>query len=168
MWDFTCPVCKSDDCVLPVGPKNSSILIVGDHPGDEEIKEGKCFVGPTGGVLRAELAKVGIDMRAIRITNLWLHAPNKNAACLEYGMKKALEESIGKKIILLIGSEPVKQFCGISVEEWNGLEVTSEFLPNARVMASVQPATVFHGGLGEFRFAMQSFSDLLKEIQHAR
>lgn len=161
MWDFSCPICKSENCVLPVGPKNSPILIIGDHPGKDEIKEGKCFVGPTGGVLRSELAKVGVDMRSIRVTNLWHHEPNRNKACLDYGAKKAIEESKSKKVIMLIGSDTLKYFCDKSVEEWNGLEVTSDWFPDAKVLACIQPATVFHGGLGEIRFALKSFADLM-------
>ena len=162
MWDFECPVCKTDKSVLAVGPKNSPILVLGDKPGVDEVKEGKPFVGATGGVLRTELARYRVDMRRLRITNLWLHEPNANAGCLDYGAKKAIEEAKDKKIILLIGSETVKYFCKCSVEEWNGLVVKCEWFPEAKVMACVQPTIVWHSGLGELRFAMEQFANLLK------
>jgi uracil-DNA glycosylase family 4 len=161
MWDFNCPKCDTDDCVLPTGPKSSPILIIGDKPGQQEVKEAKPFVGATGGVLRAELSRVGVDMGKIRITNLWLHEPNKKQECLDYGAQKAIEESKNKKVILLIGSDTCKYFCDCSVEGWNGLLVESAWFPNAKVMASVQPAIAFHSGLGEVRFALKNFADLL-------
>jgi uracil-DNA glycosylase family 4 len=162
-WEFECPICHSEDCVLPMGPKSSLILIIGDKPGDQEVKEGKPFVGATGGVLRTELSRVGIDMGKIRITNLWIHPPNANKDCQENGAKKAILEAQNKKVILLIGSDTVKYFCDCSVEGYNGLLVQSAWFPNAKVMASVQPAVAFHSGLGEVRFAMSQFAELLKK-----
>lgn len=163
MWDFTCPVCKSDECVLPVGPKTSPILIIGDRPGVQEVKEGKPFVGATGGVLRTELSRLGIDMAAIRITNLWLHNPNNEKRCLDHGAKKAVEEAMNRKVILLIGSDTVKYFCGESVESWNGLQIPCHWFPQSKVMVSIQPAVVFHSTLGEIRFALNQFAELLKK-----
>jgi uracil-DNA glycosylase family 4 len=162
-WDFTCPVCNSDSCVLPVGPKSSLILIIGDKPGIQEVKEGKPFGGALGGVLRTELSRYQIDMNQIRITNLWLHEPNKNEKCLDHGAKKAIAEAKGRKVILLIGSETVKYFCGCSVEGYNGLLVTSDWFPTAKVMAMIQPASAFHQAYGELRFAVEQFANLLKQ-----
>ena len=162
-FEFTCPICNSDNNVPPIGPKKSPILIIGDKPGQQELKEGKPFVGATGGVLREELAHHGGDMRKIRITNLWLHEDNKNKDCKEYGAKQALHEAQDKKIILLIGSDTVKYFANASVEEYNGLLVQCNLIPDAIVMACVQPTTAFHGGIGEIRFAIEQFAKLLKE-----
>jgi uracil-DNA glycosylase family 4 len=162
-WEFECPVCHSEDCILPVGPKSSPILIIGDKPGIQEVKDGKPFSGAISGVLRSELFRVGVDMGKIRITNLWLHEPNANKECQENGAKKAILEAQNKKVILLIGSDIVKYFCSCSVEGYNGLMVESSWFPNAKIMACVQPAMVFHGSLGEVRFALSQFADLLKK-----
>ena len=64
-----CPIC-SNLLVLPVGPKDASILLIGEYPGVEEVKSGFCWVGRGGEVLRAELARVGIQYEQCRATNL--------------------------------------------------------------------------------------------------
>ena len=103
-------------------------------------------------------------MKKLRITNLWLHAENKNKDCLEYGAKKVIEEAINKRVILLIGSDTVKYFCNESVEEWNGLIVPCNYFAGSKIMACIQPATVFHKeGVGELRFALSRFAELLRE-----
>jgi hypothetical protein len=159
-WDtiYTCKNCGTEDVVLPSGPTNSPILIIGAFPGDEEIKHGKPMVGANGGILRTELGKNSIDMKRLRITNLWLHADNKNAGCLAIGAKAAIGEARGKKAILLIGAETVKYFCSCSVEDYNGLLVKSDFLSAPVIMACIQPASVFHGSHGEFKLSISKFA----------
>lgn len=161
-WDFDCPICGTDKSVLPVGPRKSPVLIIGDAPGHQEVIEGKPFVGATGGVLRAELARQKIDLKQIRVTNLWLHEPNKKSECLEFGFKKALEEGNDRKVILLIGAETVKYFCNLSVEAYNGLLVPCQWFPHAKVIACMQPALVFHKSVGEIRFALGQFADVIR------
>lgn len=175
MWDFICPVCQNDACVVAVGPKKSPILLVGDKPGSQEIKEGKPFAGPTGGVLRAELARVGVDLGALRLCNLWQHPDERpdgrtkkewdvlRGKCLEHGAQQVLKEGANRKVILLMGSEPVKYFAGVSVEAYNGLCVPSQWFPHAKIVVCVQPAIVFHSGLGELRFALQHFADIIQQ-----
>ena len=165
MWDFECPVCKNDGCVPAGGPKKSSVLIVGDQPGEQEVLKGQPFTGPTGGVLRAELARLHLDLSSMRLCNLWLHphAAKFDPKCLEYSANKVLEEARGKRVILLLGSEPVKYFCSSSVEGYNGLILDSPWFADAVVLACVQPAIVFHSGLGELRFALSRFAAVLEK-----
>lgn len=162
-FDFECPSCHTVDTVLPYGPRHSPVLIIGDHPGPDELRDGKPFVGATGGVLRSELGRVKLDINRIRMTNLWLHAPNNNDGCLEFGAKQAIKEGMNRKVILLIGSDTVKYFTGLSVSEYNGLIVPCQWFPHAVVVVSLQPATVFHGTVGEIRFALQTFADVIKK-----
>lgn len=162
-WDFTCPVCQTDATVLPYGPRKSPVLIIGDHPGKDELKEGKPFVGATGGVLRTELSRARLDYNRIRMTNLWRHEPNNNDDCLEYSAKQAIREGQERKVILLVGSGTVRYFTQLSVEEYNGLVVPCLWFPHAVVLACVQPATVFHGSIGEFRFAINQFMQTIKK-----
>lgn len=166
-WDslYNCPICNTEDCVLPIGPENSPVLIIGSFPGDEELKEGKPMVGKNGGILKAELSKNKISMRLIRITNLWLHKPNENAGCLAHCAKQAIHEARGKKAILLVGADAVKYFCSCSVEDYNGLQLKSDYLSAPVIMGCVQPVSVFHGGSGELQLAIKKFADKLKELE---
>ena len=159
-WDdlYNCPICNSEDCVPPSGSQSSKVLIIGAFPGKDEIKEGKPMVGQNGWILGKELRRCNIDMKRLRITNLWQHTPNNNAGCLVHWAKKAISEARGKQAILLIGAETVKYFCGCSVEAYNGLLVKSDYLSAPIVMACVQPVNVFSGGLGEVRLTIEKFS----------
>lgn len=154
---FKCPACGSEDIVPPAGKKNSPILIVGEYPGDEEIREGKPLVGATGSIFKTELARLGIDIKALRLCNLWQHVPNKNKECLEHGAKVVIKEAEGRQAILLIGSDTMKFFCDKSVSATSGLEVKSPYFSAPLIMSCVQPATVFHSPIGEFRLSLQKF-----------
>ena len=158
-WEdiYTCPICKSTDCVPAGGKENSKILLIGEFPGIDEVKTGKPFSGATGGVLRTELAKLGIDLSRMRIANLWLHLPNHNEECLKYSATQVIKEAKGKEAILLIGSDTVKYFCDKKVSQVNGLEVKSNYLSAPIIMALIQPATVFHSTIGELRFGLSRF-----------
>jgi uracil-DNA glycosylase family 4 len=166
-WDsdiYVCPYCDRDDLVLASGAKRAEILIIGGFPGDKEIQKGKPLVGKTGSVLRSELGRVGLDMRQMRLCNLWLHPNNKNEDCKNYGKQKVMDEVKGRKVILLIGSDAVKEFCNENVSEVSGLEVKSPYFSAPLVFACVQPTTVWHGGLGEVRLSIQKFAKKVKEL----
>ena len=55
------------------GPAGARVLFVGEQPGDQEDRAGKPFVGPSGAMLDATLEKVGIDRRAVYVTNAVKH-----------------------------------------------------------------------------------------------
>jgi len=166
-WDddiYVCPHCNRDDLVLASGPKRAKILIIGEFPGAEEVKKGVPMVGGMGGVLRTELGLLGLDMRQMRVCNLWLHPKNKNGDCLLYGKNMAVKEAKDRDVILLIGSDTVKEFCDEKVSEVTGLEVKSPFLSAPLIIACVQPATVFHGGIGEVRLSLTKFAEKVKKL----
>lgn len=165
-WEdiYTCPICKSTDCVPVGGKQHSKILLIGEFPGEDEVKSGKPFSGATGSVLRTELGKLGADLSQFRITNLWLHKPNHNEDCLKYSVEQVIKEAKGKDAILLIGSDAVKYFCDVKVSQWNGLEVKSSYLSAPIIMALIQPATVFHGCTGELRFGLKKFVERINDL----
>lgn len=156
-WDETlCPICATK-CVPPFGPTKSPILIVAEFPGEEEIKEGVPMVGPMGRVLKAELSYLGLDLQSVRRMNLWQHAPNKNKDCLTEGSKIVLDEAIGKKAILLLGSDAVKQFTPYGVMDICGIPIQSDYFSAQLIIASPNPAQVFHKSAGEVRLALKKF-----------
>jgi len=163
----SCPICGTHQMVSPSGRKDSPVLIIGDYPGDIEIKKGVPMVGPIGNVLKTELAFLGIDLRRCRLTNLWLHTPNKQNECMEFGIQQAILEAKGKKAILLLGSECTKYFCDKSVRRVCGLQVISPYLSAPIIYACLNPVIAFKrggGGVGEVRLALKKFSKALKGI----
>ena len=125
--NFTCPICGSDKLVLPIGPKNSKVLIVAEYPGEDEVKEGRPMVGNMGRVLRSELSYLSFDLKSARRTNLWRHPPNKKKECLQNGLEEVIKEAQGKQAILLLGDEVVKLFLDKSVTKVAGLLSNSNY-----------------------------------------
>jgi len=78
MRNANCTLCPLHEgartvCVDGSGPKNSDILIVGQNPGQEEDRRGEPFIGPSGRILRRELAKAELGTLfgpTVRYTNL--------------------------------------------------------------------------------------------------
>lgn len=164
MLNSLCPACGSDG-VPAHGSRSSRVLIVGEWPGQVELERGRPFAGPAGGVLRTELARVGIDMVQVRICNLWLHEPNKNENCLKAGYDQVLDEAKGRDAILMVGSEVVNTFTEYNVSAINGLRLDKSDHPFSAkcVMATLNPAICFHKGVGETRFGIEQFSKYIQE-----
>ena len=166
---FECPVCGSEQCVPPVGNTNSSILIVAEFPGTEELKKGILMVGRMAFVLRQELGHLGLDLKSTRRCNLWQHPPNKNQKCLEAGMKVVISEAKGKQAILLLGSDVVDVFVkDHSVMKISGLRVKSSYFSAPIIMVCPNPALVFRKGrgIGEVRLALSKFVKAIKESKN--
>ena len=76
------PLAHCDECPLKDrpfvpgdGPSRTDRVIVGEAPGETEVKKGKPFVGRAGTVLNEEL---GIDRSSVYITNAVLCHPGRN------------------------------------------------------------------------------------------
>ena len=167
MWNdiYCCPACGDENGVPPHNPSNSSVLLVGEFPGKEELSMGVPLVGRTGTLLRMQLAYLGYDLRQFGACNLWQHKPNKNEKCLQHGKEVVIKEAADKEIVLLIGSDVAKMFLTKSVSEVCGLNV-KEFLkfPFSApiVMAMMNPAIAFHSVNGEIILALEKF---IKEVE---
>jgi len=59
--------------VFGEGPLDSSIMFVGEQPGDQEDHAGRPFVGPAGQLFDAALEKAGIDRSTVYVTNAVKH-----------------------------------------------------------------------------------------------
>ena len=161
---FICSICGDTKCVPPAGNKNSPILVVAEFPGKEEIAKGKPMVGRMGDVLRSEFGLLGVDLNRMRICNLWQHAPNNNDECYKLGFQTVIQEAKGKKAVLLLGSDTVKAFTDESVSNICGLRVTSNYLSAPIIIACVNPAQIFHSGVGELRLAIKKFSLAISDL----
>jgi len=155
-----CPICNYR-IVEPAGPLQSKILLAGEFPGYEEMREGIPFTGKTGDVLRIELAKVGISFETCRMTNLWMH--EKNDKCnQDYHIKKFMEEADGRAFILLMGSDTSKSLFGMDIMRLSGLVVRSHMFPSSLIVFSPNPAIAFHGRAGEMQLAFRRFGELAR------
>lgn len=157
--------CACGRSIVPAnGPTTAPGLIVGEFPGKYEEREGKPFVGPSGRVLRAEFSRLGMNLAHFRITNIALHQfPGED--CYKFGMEQAIREARGKKAILLFGSECANRFIGKPVTTISGLRVKSEYLSAPLIIATLNPAALLTGTIGEFRLALEKFAKAYRRIK---
>jgi DNA polymerase len=59
--------------VFGEGPRDATVLFIGEQPGDQEDIIGRPFVGPAGQLLDTALEEAGIDRRRIAVTNAVKH-----------------------------------------------------------------------------------------------
>jgi uracil-DNA glycosylase family 4 len=67
----SCPECLlSGSTEVPYrGNMNAEIVVVGESPGQQEIRDGRMFVGPSGKMLAEELKRIGIEPSEIFMLN---------------------------------------------------------------------------------------------------
>lgn len=157
-----CPKC-SKLLVTPHGNHKASILLVGEFPGYEEIREGVPFCGRTGDVLKSEMMRLGLQFNACRVTNLWQHAPDETTCDLRWHLDQLVKEFKGKSHVLLMGSDVVSALLGKAVSNYAGLKVRIPEFKNIHFWVSPNPAVVFHGPLGELRLSLERFA---QDVQH--
>jgi DNA polymerase len=69
-----CPLWRgATQTVFGEGSPGSTIMLVGEQPGDREDLQGKPFVGPAGALLDKALAEAGIDRSQTYTTNAVKH-----------------------------------------------------------------------------------------------
>lgn len=163
-----CEVC-GDPLVLPSGHTQSPILMFGDSPGWEDIRDMRPWVGNAGEVLHTELTRAGIDPRMVRLTNMWMHDPKPE--CQPFHMQFLMRELTNRKAVMVMGATPVKYFffptTGKSVSEITGTVQTSTRLPSTVqvAMPMVNPGIALHGTIGEVRLAITKFAALTRELR---
>ena len=59
--------------VFGEGEQASTVMFVGEQPGDKEDLSGRPFIGPAGGLLDKALVEAGIDRARVYVTNVVKH-----------------------------------------------------------------------------------------------
>lgn len=97
------------------GNPNADIMIVGQSPGETEVREGKPFCGPSGEMLDFMLDEAGLSREQVYITNaLKCHPPDNRPGkphelhlCFHLWLKLEIKE-VKPKIIVLVGKDAWK------------------------------------------------------------
>lgn len=152
-----CKACGKE--IIPFRlPAEAAYAVVGEFPGQIEIKMGLPFVGRSGNVLRQELARLGIDIDDLGMGNLWYHENNESEKCRDLGLGALLRALQPFHSVLFLGSDCSRVFFNESVTNISGLWLESRLLPKKKLMATVNPASLLKGGgIGEFRLALELF-----------
>jgi uracil-DNA glycosylase len=167
--------------VFGEGLKKSTVMFVGEQPGDKEDKAGKPFVGPAGQELDKALVDVGIDRREVYVTNVVKHfkfeergrrrihqTPKRFEidACRPW-LDSELEQ-VKPEALILLGATAAKALLGSSfrVSKQRGELLDSELAPI--VSATIHPSAILRAPDDESRAAeREAFAGDLRTIAQA-
>jgi len=138
------------DIKLPV-----RVLCVGEALGEEEVTQGKPFVGPAGRRLRSTLQKVGFDDKVCSFANVVPRRPidesgkNRTPTDEEIRTNKPflleLIKLLEPKVILLLGNSPLQALVGRSkISEERGREFTDPDFGNSIILPTWHPANTLY------------------------
>ena len=167
--------------VFGEGKATSTVMFVGEQPGDREDLQGRPFVGPAGALLDKALEEAGIDRAQVYVTNVVKHfkweprgkrrihkKPNAAEinACRPW--LQAEIDVIKPRVIICLGSTAAQAVIGpkFRVSTQRATFVQSDLAPF--VTATVHPSSILRAPSDEQRRAeMQRFIGDLKKIWKA-
>jgi DNA polymerase len=167
--------------VFGEGKSTSTVMFVGEQPGDKEDLQGRPFVGPSGALLDRALEEAGIDRTKVYVTNVVKHfkweprgkrrihkKPNavEITACRPW--LDAELRVVKPKAIVCLGSTAAQAVIGpkFRVSVQRGQFVKSPLAP--LVTATVHPSSILRAPSDEARHAeIARFIDDLKKIKAA-
>jgi DNA polymerase len=167
--------------VFGEGKQTSTVMLVGEQPGDKEDLAGRPFVGPAGALLDKALDEAGIDRSRVYVTNVVKHfkweprgkrrihkKPNavEIVACMPWLQSEI--DVVKPRAIICLGSTAAQAVISpkFKVSIQRGQFVTS---PLAQfVTATVHPSSILRAPTDEARHVeMRRFIDDLKKIRAA-
>ena len=167
--------------VFGEGNQTSTVMFIGEQPGNYEDLEGRPFVGPAGGLLDKALAEAGIDRSKVYVTNVVKHFKweprgkrriHKKPNAIEIRACRPWLEAeikvVKPRVIICLGSTAAQAVIGpkFKVSTQRGTFVPSPLAPF--VTATVHPSSILRAPSDEARRAeTQRFIDDLKKIRKA-
>jgi len=167
--------------VFGEGKQTSTVMLVGEQPGDKEDLAGRPFVGPAGALLDKALDEAGIDRARVYVTNVVKHfkweprgkrrihkKPNaiEIAACMPWLQSEI--DAVKPRAIICLGSTAAQAIISpkFKVTIQRGQFVKS---PLAQfVTATVHPSSILRAPTDEARhMEMRRFIDDLTKIRKA-
>ena len=167
--------------VFGEGRQTSTVMFVGEQPGDREDLTGRPFVGPAGGLLDKALVEAGIDRTKVYVTNVVKHfkweprgkrrihkKPNgaEINACRPW--LEAEIQVVKPRAIICLGSTAAQAVIGpkFKVSTQRATFVKSPLAP--LVTATVHPSSILRAPSDEARRAETArFIEDLKKIRKA-
>ena len=147
---------RATQTVFGEGGAPSTVMLVGEQPGDREDVEGRPFVGPAGRFLDSALEAAGIDRKRVYVTNIVKHfkwvargkrrihqSPNQTEvlACRPWLQAEILV--VKPKVIVALGATAAKALIGskfkVTLDRGRVIEVPRLGAP---VVATVHPASI--------------------------
>ena len=142
--------CKNSKSNIILSNKkyNSNIMILGDMPSQEDIKNNTLFSDESGKLLTKMLKAISIDINEVYLSNV-LHfnlakEDEKNIKKYEFFLKKITHEHIAiinPKIIFLLGSFPLQILFG---KEHTISQKRGQWIPYVFAAKSIETISSFH------------------------
>src|SRR6266699_1322062 len=146
---------RATQTVFGEGPKGTTMMLVGEQPGDYEDVAGKPFVGPAGKIMDRALEEAGIDRSKVYVTNAVKHFkweprgkrrihqkpnPLEIAACRPW--LEAKLRLVKPKLLVCLGATAAQTVFGPSfrVTRERGKVLSSKLAP--RALATVHPSSL--------------------------
>jgi DNA polymerase len=165
---------RATQAVCGEGRAKTSVMLVGEQPGDQEDLTGKPFVGPAGKVLDEALAKAGVDRKDVYVTNAVKHfsweprgkrrmhktpAQQEVAACLDWLLGEI--RLITPRLIVCLGGTAVRALLGAKVKVLanRGKFFDSEWGP--KILVTVHPSSILRVPPED---RVQAFELLVKDL----
>ena len=169
---------RGTQTVFGEGPKNATIMLIGEQPGDYEDVAGKPFVGPAGKIMDRALEEAGIDRKHVYVTNAVKHfkweprgkrrihqKPNSReiAACRPW--LEAELRLVKPKLVVCLGATAGQTVFGptFRVTRERGRVLSSKLAP--RVVATVHPSSLLRQPDEESR--EREYASLVRDLRVA-
>ena len=131
------------------GNPNANIMIIGEGPGEMEVKKKEPFVGPSGHLLNQVLNACGISRNECWITNVYkLEIPENDLKTVKHLFPRYKEylineiRTVNPRIILALGNTPLHALTGnTGIKEWRGSILTNPDT-SKRVIPTYHPAYI--------------------------
>jgi uracil-DNA glycosylase len=182
-----CPLfCDATQAVHGKGPREATLMIVGEQPGDQEDLTGRPFVGPAGQVLDQGLATAGIARNAAYLTNAVKHFKHERRGKIRLHQAPSASEIdhcrwwldserklIQPKLILALGNSAVRGLTGKtdSIKKLRGRPIV--LADGAVMVVTTHPSYVLRVGEDQRETAMAAFvadlkiaAELLTAVHH--
>ena len=160
-----CPLWKrGTQTVFGEGSSRSTVMFVGEQPGDREDLEGRPFVGPAGKLLDRAIDEAGIDRKKVYVTNVVKHFKweprgkrriHKKPNAMEINACRPWLEAeivvVKPRAIVCLGSTAAQAVIGprFKVSYDRGKFVSSPLAP--LVTATVHPSSILRAPTDEAR-----------------
>jgi len=167
--------------VFGEGKRASTVMFIGEQPGDKEDLAGRPFVGPAGALLDKALDEAGIDRTKVYVTNVVKHFKweprgkrriHKKPNAVEINACRPWLDAeirlVKPRAIVCLGSTAARAVIGpkFRVSVQRGEFVKSPLAP--LVTATVHPSSILRAPTDEGRRAeTQRFVEDLKKIRAA-
>ena len=151
-----CPLWKNaTQTVFGEGSPRSSVMLVGEQPGDREDLEGRPFVGPAGSILDRALADAGIDRIQLYVTNAVKHFKNEPRGKRRIHKKPSEREIeaceqwltreidiVSPKLIVALGATAARALTGRATAIERNRGTLIDLAPPTKLLVTVHPSAL--------------------------